>query len=452
MGTSLSAAPAGALPPKNWSIVAWAAVAASSVLLSYLMTLALGLVFTGFGILLTLAVAQRVSILGVLMVAFLFMVGLTVLWSLIPRKNEFKPEGILIDLSREDGLRSEIAEIARAMKQPVPSEVYLISSVNAGVAQRPRGRKVMLIGLPLLQMLTVSQFRAVLAHEFAHFYAGDTRLGPWVFKARDNMARVVSGLSERTAVVSFLTRFAVIALLHMIVVGGLILYWKLFTRMTQYISRRQEFRCDELACHIAGSENLAQGLCNLERASPMFGTYWKNVVMPVATRGFHPPLADGFGRFLKTPAVERVTTSILDRVLSSGKTGPLDSHPPLNARLQRARALAIPAANDDERSAFTLVTGLPSLELQLLKKVAPEINTAELKPMSWDSAGADVYIPLWRNDTQDFRKFLRKWTVAALPEVLRDLPVLANQVSDPPGILLSTSSVCPVWLQWLVVC
>lgn len=45
-------------------------------------------------------------------------------------------------------------------------------------------KRVMGLGLPLLNALTVSELRAVLAHEFGHFVGGDTSLGKWIHKTR----------------------------------------------------------------------------------------------------------------------------------------------------------------------------------------------------------------------------------------------------------------------------
>jgi Zn-dependent protease with chaperone function len=69
----------------------------------------------------------------------------------------------------------------------MPAEVYLIPEVNAWVGQRGGfmgigSRRIMGLGLPLLETLNVSQLEAVLVHEFGHYYRGDTRLGPWVYK------------------------------------------------------------------------------------------------------------------------------------------------------------------------------------------------------------------------------------------------------------------------------
>ena len=441
--SSAARATASRLPPKSWSIVDWAAVAASSVILTYLITLTLGLFFIATGCLLALSMlTHRLSFGGILIDAFAWVVGVTVLWSLVPRKEPFEPDGVVIDLSKEVRLRAELEAIAQTMQEQIPAEVYIVSVANAAVMQRGgraglRRRRVMLVGLPLLQMLSVSQFRAILAHEFSHFYAGDTRLGPWVFEARSNMARVLNGLGQESIVLSFLRRWAIVGLLYMVVIGGLILYWKLLNRITQYISRRQEFRCDELACYIAGSESLEQGLCNVNRAAVAFGAYWSHVVMPVAATGFRPQVADGFARFMKAPAIAQAASSALEKQLASSATNPLDSHPPLNARLEKARALAIPARDQDDRPAITLIDDLPSLELRLLQKLAPEIKADHLKSMHWDSAGSEIYIPLWREQTAPLQSLLAQRTIATLPETFSALPEMANRIPDPPGTLLT---------------
>src|ERR1700722_2718391 len=76
----------GNLPPKSWTIVAWEAVAAASVILTYLITLALGLALTGFGLVMALASFSRISAMGILVAVFGSIAGVTVLWSLVPRK------------------------------------------------------------------------------------------------------------------------------------------------------------------------------------------------------------------------------------------------------------------------------------------------------------------------------------------------------------------------------
>jgi hypothetical protein len=106
-----------------------------------------------------------------IMALFVFGVAIAaaMLWLLIPRHDKFTPPGPLLDRSSHSRLFAEIDGIAAALEEPVPHEVYLTAEVNAWVTDR-RGvmgsgsRRVMGLGLPLLSILTVSQFRAVLGH------------------------------------------------------------------------------------------------------------------------------------------------------------------------------------------------------------------------------------------------------------------------------------------------
>jgi Zn-dependent protease with chaperone function len=87
-----------------------------------------------------------------------------------------------------------IDDIAAALNEPLPKQVFLVGSANAFVSNvggffGVGSRRILGIGLPFLSMLTIPEFRAVLAHEFAHYYGGDTRLGPLVYRAQGGRAR-----------------------------------------------------------------------------------------------------------------------------------------------------------------------------------------------------------------------------------------------------------------------
>ena len=125
-----------------------------------------------------------------------------ILWSILPRPDRFIPPGPPLEPKEHPKLFEALAGIAEATKQQMPSEVYLIAEVNAWVMDRSGimgfgRRRVMGLGLPLLQVLSMSQFRAVLAHEFGHFHGGDTKLGPWVYKTRAAIGRTLEGLAAQ---------------------------------------------------------------------------------------------------------------------------------------------------------------------------------------------------------------------------------------------------------------
>ena len=62
-----------------------------------------------------------------------------------------------------------------------PEQIRLVADVNAAVSEDSRflglfgGPRRMYLGVPLLQGLSVSQLRAVLAHEFGHYSSAHTR-------------------------------------------------------------------------------------------------------------------------------------------------------------------------------------------------------------------------------------------------------------------------------------
>jgi heat shock protein HtpX len=98
-----------------------------------------------------------------------------------------------------------VSSLSRATGEAMPKEVYLIADVNAWVAQRGGilgvgSRRVMGLGLPLMRILSLTQLRAVLAHEFGHYYGGDTRLGPLVYNMRSAIGRTVYNLARQNSI------------------------------------------------------------------------------------------------------------------------------------------------------------------------------------------------------------------------------------------------------------
>jgi len=141
-------------------------------------------------------------------------------------------------------------------------------------------RRVMALGYPLLSVLSVSELRAVIAHEFAHYYGGDTGFGPWTNKTRETIIFSPQRLSADSGFFHWLSRWAYLALLQWIVVGTLVLYWNLFLRLTLLVSHQWEYRADELASAVAGAKPLLEGLRKLTEAGVAWVPYWATEAAP----------------------------------------------------------------------------------------------------------------------------------------------------------------------------
>jgi Zn-dependent protease with chaperone function len=236
--------------------------------------------------------------------------ALAILWSVIPRVDKFKAPGPQLTRERHPQLFSELDEVAKSVDQAMPEEVYLVPDVNARVMQRGGimgvcSRRVMGLGLPLMRMLTRSQFRAVLAHEFGHYHGGDTKLGPWIYKTRGAIGRTLQSLGEGSW---FQIPF--------------LLYSRMFLRVTHAVSRRQEFVADELAARVIGSKPLIGGLRTVHTVAPAFNAYWVNECAPILNAGFHPPLTEGFQRFVQGRSGGRDHQSAAGRRIENWQGGP----------------------------------------------------------------------------------------------------------------------------------
>ena len=433
------------LPSRKWSIVALSSAGMATVLLSYLLAIALAVacLCLPFLFFVLIPISTDSFLFGrLLLSAFGLAVGLTILWSLFPRRIPFDPKGVTIDLSKEPRLAGEIKSISAALGEPMPTEVYLLADANAFVMETS-GRRVLGLGLPLLQMLSIAQFRAVLAHEFGHYYAGDTRLGPWVYNTQSSMARVYQNLGRKSEVIRFLTRWAIVAGPYIVLMAAMRGYWKFFMQVTHSISRRQEFRSDELACYIAGSDALIGGLEGIRKCSAGLNSYWTSFVVPAAMNGYQPQLANGFLRFMQAPQIVKATSEFLAQQSAIAKSSPYDTHPPLNRRIEQAKLLNLPVPTESgigsssSEPMISLIDDLGPLECGLLKRIIPATAAANLKPINWESDGAGIYIPAWRKQVAGFQAFLSTKTLADFPTLVLDPRPLALLVPDPPKVRLN---------------
>lgn len=194
--------------------------------------------------------------LGCLLGAF------AILWSVFPRIEKFQAPGPCLDETRHVRLFRELETTAEAADLFVPSEIYLVPDMNAWVSFRggilgSGSRSMMGLGLPLLQMLTVSELRAVLAHELGHFHGGDVSLAPWIYKTRSAISRTLQQLHNS------------------VIQRPFIWYSKLFLRITNSVARRQEFAADALAARIVGGAPLISGLKKVHAGARAFDTFWR---------------------------------------------------------------------------------------------------------------------------------------------------------------------------------
>jgi Zn-dependent protease with chaperone function len=327
--------------------------------------------------------------------------ALTLLWALVPRVDRFEPPGPRLDEASHPELFALVRDVARATEQEPPSDVYLVNEVNAFVTHRGGfmgfgSRRVMGIGLPLLQTLSTVEFKAVLAHEFGHYASGDVKLGPWIYKTHGAIARALQGTQETLLEAPFNW------------------YAMHFLRLTNAVSRQQEFIADKVAARVAGADALAGALRRLNALSLSFGAYVQNEVRPVVDAGYVPPLAAGYKEFISRANVAAFFQHVADDLEAGREPDLFDTHPLLRDRLA---ALAVRTA-----AAGGLIASSPALRLLRDPEAHARALTpftfggkGDLKGIDWSEVGDRVYAPQWRAMAKRHAKWLERYTPAAIP-------------------------------------
>lgn len=152
-----------------------------------------------------------------------------------------------------------------------PKHIYLAADVNAGVFYDSNFwsmffpiKKNLKIGLGLVNSLNVSEFKAVMAHEFGHFSQRSMKFGSYVY----NLNKVIySMLYDNEGYETALNRlssahsiFRLFAMLNIWIVKGMQFVLRkvyiVLNRTHMALSREMEFHADAVAAYVSGSNNV----------------------------------------------------------------------------------------------------------------------------------------------------------------------------------------------------
>lgn len=169
---------------------------------------------------------------------------------------------------------------------PFPHRVFLTADVNASVFYNGSmlsvflpGKKNLLIGLGLVNGLTLDEFKAVLAHEFGHFAQSSMRIGSYVYSTnrviydlvyeRDQFDDFLAGWRRtniRLAIFAYIIT-GVLWVLRKIMQGA----YRLINLWESALSREMEFHADLVAVSVTGSDSLIHALKKLSFLSTSLG-------------------------------------------------------------------------------------------------------------------------------------------------------------------------------------
>jgi Zn-dependent protease with chaperone function len=190
-------------------------------------------------------------------------------------KHGSKSQSIELHAYDEPELFAFLYKLADEARAPRPHRVFVSATVNAAVFYDLSiinfffpSRKNLEIGLALINVLTLGEFKAVLAHEFGHFAQRSMAVGRWVYIAqqvaeqivarRDGFDRFLNGLMRldiRVALVGWALGIVVWSIRSLIQQSfGLLLLAQ------RALGREMEMQADLVAVSLTGSDALVHAL------------------------------------------------------------------------------------------------------------------------------------------------------------------------------------------------
>lgn len=193
------------------------------------------------------------------------------------RRQALDGEG---EVKREDepALFAFIDRLADEVGAPRPHRVFLSARVNAAVFYDVSfwnlvvpSKKNLELGLGLVNVLTMDELKAVLAHELGHFAQRSMAVGTWVYTGGravsaivgnrdgfDKFLDVLSRIDLRVAWIGWILRLVVWSVRVLLETG-----FRLLTLVERALSREMEFQADLVAASVTGSDSLIHALKRL---------------------------------------------------------------------------------------------------------------------------------------------------------------------------------------------
>ena len=205
-------------------------------------------------------------------------------------KNENASRIEIKEIEQPD-LFSFIRQLSKETGTPFPKKIFVTSDVNASVSYNSSFwsmffpvRKNLEIGLGLVNSVNISEFKAVVAHEFGHFSQRSMKLGSFTYNVNQviyNMLYNNSGyttfLNSWGSISSYTAIFANITVKIATAIQWVLRkMYGVINKSYFGLSREMEFHADAVSASVSGGNNLISALSRLELASGCYNSALNN--------------------------------------------------------------------------------------------------------------------------------------------------------------------------------
>lgn len=273
---------------------------------------------------LSILVLKAFAIKIIIPVAIFLYVIIRSLWITVE-----KPQGISIRSNDAPELFKIIDDLSLKLNSPNFHHVLITEDFNAAVVQIPRlgifgwHDNYLIIGLPLMQSLSIEQLTSVLAHEFGHLSKNHAKEANWIYRQRIRWAQLYMLVEQNASRIDiifrpFLKRFV-----------------PYFASFSFPVARANEYEADKISVELTSAETVAQTLTTVN----VIGCYLNEEFWPTIFKHAEdmpkPTISPylGYVKQLSEFTEPNKTKQWLDQSLRL-QTNFEDTHPSLQDRLK----------------------------------------------------------------------------------------------------------------------
>lgn len=343
--------------------------------------------------LLTVMVGLGFAGLGIMVVFFLV--------KFLFKSHKIDRSGLFeVKKSDQPKLFEFVARIAKETQTPLPKRIYVSADVNASVFYDSTFwsmffpvRKNLQIGLGLVNAVTLSEFKAIIAHEFGHFSQRSMKLGSYVY----HMNQIIFNLLHdnegyENTLQSWANAswyFSIFAVITIRIVNGiqwvLRQVYALVNKQYMSLSRQMEFHADTISASVSGADHLITSLHRLEVADITYNNvfefyrdHFKDGLKPDNIYPQHKEVMRAFASFHRLPMTEGLPQINADSFKRFNKTriavkDQWASHPSTDDREAHLRSLNIQAPSSDE-SAWVIFDHQEKLQTDITNKIFESVK------------------------------------------------------------------------------
>ena len=263
------------------------------------------------------------------------------------------PQGRRVTRDQAPQLFKLLDKVRERTGGPRFDEVLIDGDLNAAVVQRPRlgllgwYRNTLVLGLPLLFLLSSRQLASVVAHEYGHLSGAHGKLSAWIYRTRRGWLRLAElreGSSQGNSVVD-----SVLALFfnH---------FFPRFNARAFVLARQQEYEADAAAHAVAGQQHSSDALMALQLGARYLDeVFWPSVFARARLGGELRETPFREMRATLAQCLTHVRASAWLQQAYKALPSSTDTHPSLRQRLDFAKSKAVLPSAHAEKAAISLL-------------------------------------------------------------------------------------------------